>query len=360
MKPATPRAILTFFALSFLLCANATAQDEEAAGVHFEHGDWEVACDNTLTCRIAGYCAGEGGGSVLITRAAGPNAPLEGKVRLENWANDNLDAHILTLQIDGQSKGKLKRPKDGAYSLTPAQIRALLAAARKDGVVEFVGEIKSFTLSGNGVSAVLLKADEVQGRIGTPGALIRKGDKPEESVSPPRPVPVIRAAKVSDAPSRGLTAPEIAALQPMLLQSVKGECDYFETNPETTYLTLTPLDERHVLINTMCWTGAYNACDVYWVVDSTFKKPPKLVDTYVVKYEAGTIYGRYRGRGPGDCWIGSDRVWDGRKFRLTAEWRTGYCRLLRFGGTWYLPTFVAKVRNADGTPRAPSQIVIPE
>ncbi|STW09638.1 Protein of uncharacterised function (DUF1176) [Klebsiella grimontii] len=44
-------------------------------------------------------------------------------------------------------------------------------------------------LSGEGAYAVLLKMDDVQGRIGTPGALTKKGDRPENSVRaaiPPR------------------------------------------------------------------------------------------------------------------------------------------------------------------------------
>jgi hypothetical protein len=59
MHLATPRSALSCFALLLLLATDAMAQGEEAAGVHFQHGDWEVACDNTLTCRIAGYCAAE-------------------------------------------------------------------------------------------------------------------------------------------------------------------------------------------------------------------------------------------------------------------------------------------------------------
>ena len=31
------------------------------SGIHFNHGDWELACDNTGTCRAAGYQHGEGG-----------------------------------------------------------------------------------------------------------------------------------------------------------------------------------------------------------------------------------------------------------------------------------------------------------
>jgi hypothetical protein len=393
VNPVTnPRSALLFLAL--LLCANATAQGEEAAGVHFEHGDWEVACDNTLTCRIAGYhdwdiayargmdcwasrgrpgaCRWEapddGLGAVLITRAAGPDALLEGKVTLSD--RDDADTNypspkVMALWIDGKSEGVLEKTDKGDFLLTAAQIHALLAAARKDRVVEFLGDTKSFRLSGRGVSAVLLKADKAQGRVGTPGALIRKGNRPEQSVFRPRPVPVIRAAKVSGAPSRILAAPEAAALKPLLWQNktVQKKCD--ASNNE---FTLTPLTKDHVLISTLCWRGRDASSDggdvdwvAYWVADSALENSPKLVTHRGSGYNHdggnGWIHRRFRvvklGKlGDWDCWEGASWIWDGKTFRLSGKWTTGKCRYIHPGGTWRLPTFVADVINADGTLRA--------
>ena len=52
-------------------------------GVSFSHKDWEVVCDNTLTCRAAGYSAEEGsGGSVLLTRQAGAGTAVSGELML--------------------------------------------------------------------------------------------------------------------------------------------------------------------------------------------------------------------------------------------------------------------------------------
>jgi hypothetical protein len=165
------------FALAWLtLCASLTAVAEEP-GISFSRGDWEITCDNTRTCQMAGYSSGNAGDgkrhSVWITRAAGPNAPL-----------------FLTLYIDGQSKGARDvQEKERDSPLTSAQIQALIAVASKDGVIAFKGDSQSFMFSAVGLSAVMLKMDEVQGRIGTPGALIEKGEKPEESVLPPLPAP---------------------------------------------------------------------------------------------------------------------------------------------------------------------------
>ncbi|MDR2689705.1 MAG: DUF1176 domain-containing protein [Azoarcus sp.] len=348
------------FVLALLaLCASFTAAGE-APGVYFSHEVWEIVCDNTRTCRMAGYCAegnyDEGCGSVLITRAAGPDTLLEGELTLADYESIYEWPHVLTLYIDGKVKGKLNiRENESLYPLTPTQIQALLAAARSDRTIKFEGDSISFTLSGKGVSAVMLKMDEFQGRIGTPGALIRKGEKPEESVLSPLPVPVIRAAKVSNAPPRALTAPEVAALKPLLLQS-KGknaneeECEFEDTDPtEVSDFTLTPLDERHVLISTRCRLYARDETVAFWVMDSALKGIPKFVMIETGEYQKGIIYGVFRS----NCPVISRWVWDGREFRPSAGGHSGMCRNIPIhrGGTWSLPTFVTKIINADGSPR---------
>jgi hypothetical protein len=51
------------FVLALLtLCASFTAAGKEL-GFSFSQGDWEIVCDNTRTCRMAGYSpenAGDG------------------------------------------------------------------------------------------------------------------------------------------------------------------------------------------------------------------------------------------------------------------------------------------------------------
>jgi hypothetical protein len=335
----------------FALCASMAAAAEEH-GVSFSHKDWEIACDNTLTCRMAGYSDERDykeGGSVLITRAAGPDTSLQGKVTLSDWYDDNESARprTLTLWINGKSLGKLTDIDTGYnYSLKPAQIRALLTALKGTGKIEFTGGQKSFVLSTAGASAVMLKMDEVQGRIGTPGALVRTGNKPEESVHPARSVPIIQAAKVSNAPPRALTAPEIAALKPLLLETLDSEVECDRIEEEDSEFTLTPLDAEHALISAPCWRGAYNMGDAYWVIDSALKGQPEFVTNMAEVYVEGVLSGSYKGRGIGDCWSGQAWVWDGRTFRSSEEYTTGMCRTIHAGGAWHLPTLVTKVKPA--------------
>ena len=56
-----------------------------AAPVEFTYQDWQVICDNTRTCRLAGYQTEDNNNlpvSVLLIRRAGANAGVIGKVKL--------------------------------------------------------------------------------------------------------------------------------------------------------------------------------------------------------------------------------------------------------------------------------------
>jgi len=335
------------------LCASVTAAGQEG-GVEFSHKDWEVVCDNTLTCRMAGYSheVADGGGSVLITRAAGPDSPLQGEVTLADM-DDSVSPRVLTLQINGKVMSELKRSKKETYPLTQTQIHALLAAAKNDGEVVFDGGTKSFALSGAGLSAVLLKMDDVQGRVGTPGALIRKGNKPEASVKPALPMPVVRAAKVSKTPPRDLTESEVARLRPML-RTKGGNCEFEDPNHAESMsmngskFTLTLLDDHHAFISTRCMRHAYQESQAYWTIDGALKgKPRFLIVGDELYYENGVISGSSKGRGLADCMSGNSWVWNGNEFVQTSSWRTGMCRLIHGGGTWHLPTLVTEVKTSE-------------
>lgn len=324
----------------------------QKSGVSFSHKDWEVVCDNTLTCRAAGYSPEEGkGGSVLLTRLAGAGTPVTGKVMLAGVeADDDTPVARLTLWINDQPVGELKRGKEGDWLLSNKQTRDILAAVKGSGKVEFKGGPDPFVLSGEGAYAVLLKMDDVQGRIGTPGALTKKGDKPESSVKAAVPVPVIHQVKTDKAQERPLTAPELAVLKPKLLKTLSEDdwCDLIQPSDEqeAETISLTPLDNAHSLISALCWRGAYNTGEGYWVIDSKLAGKPELITISGSGYENGEVFLGQKGRGLGDCWGMANWVWDGKTFRKSREATTGMCRYLRLGGTWDLPTWVADVKPA--------------
>ncbi|MCL5500728.1 DUF1176 domain-containing protein [Escherichia coli] len=322
----------------------------------FNHKDWEVVCDNTLTCRAAGYSKEEeASGSVLLVRKAGANTPLVVDVVLAEMESDETSAQPkLVLWIDDKEIGEVEPEDSDTWRLSPAQTQALIEAVKGSGKVEFKGGAKPFELSGDGATAVLLKMDDVQGRLDTPGALVKKGDKPESSVPAAKEPPVIQAAKVSDAQERVLNEAEVAALKPKLLASLPKDtnCERLKSpDPQAgegdNDISLTPLDDTHALISTLCWRAAYNEGYGFWVIDSKLAGEPVLVTDSASDYSDGLISLGQRGRGIGDCWASAEWVWDGKAFTQSSESTTGMCRYIRAGGTWDLPSFVAQVKEPE-------------
>ncbi len=154
------------------------------------------------------------------------------------------------------------KPENESWALSTRQTVNIIAAVKGNGKVEIKGGTDPFILSGEGAYAVLLKMDDVQGRIGTPGALTKNGDKPESSVRAAVPAPVVHLLEPVKAEERPLTAPELAVLQPKLLATLNEDnmCDRIhpleEQEEEGIYLT--PLDKAHSLISALCWGAAYN------------------------------------------------------------------------------------------------------
>ncbi|XTZ37823.1 DUF1176 domain-containing protein [Salmonella enterica] len=348
MNSSISAALVIAAALSFSALA-------EQNSIAFDYKDWEVVCDNTLTCRAAGYSTEEeASGSVLITRTAGPDTPVTVDVMLADIESD--DAAVqgsLTLLIDGQSQGEVTGEDDGSWRLTNDQATRLIEAVKGRGRVEFNGGAKPFVLSTDGAYAVLVKFDDAQGRVSTPGALIKKGDKAEDSVRAAIAAPMIQAAKVDEGEERTLRGQEVTALTPRLLAALSSgtECERLSSPPEVSDegdndITLSPLNNNYALISTLCWRGAYNEGYGYWIIDKKLKGKPQFITNSASDYSDGVITLSQRGRGIGDCWALAEWVWDGETFRKSSESTTGMCRYIRAGGAWDLPELVTVVKEA--------------
>lgn len=333
--------------------------------LQFTHGDWELACDNTGTCRAAGYQVDDAGTpvSVLLTRAAGAGTPVQGEVLLgEDWSDDKPAPmpRAVSLQIDGRAHGRVSL-SDGAGVLQPAQLAALVAALRRDSRIEFSagkgGDV--WTLSDAGASAVLLKMDEAQGRVGTVGALQRKGTRSEAAVPPATPRHVVRAVGAVPA-KRGDDAiatrhanslrAALRAADPerecMDLHEAPGQSD--EDEPQA--LEVHRLDRKRLLVTTRCWLAAYNAGSGYWIVDDAPPFRATLVTTQGNGLEIDATHveidAAHKGRGLGDCWSHDAWTWDGTRFVHTASGGSGMCRGFP-GGAWQMPSLVTEVVKAS-------------
>ena len=337
---------------------------DRGEGFHFWHHDWEMACDNTRTCRAAGYHSevDELRISVLLTRKAGPNAAVKGEVMIGQYGEspviDNLPATFtLWLYIDQRRIGGVKIESASLTAKIPTSLlRPLLVALSGNSQIEWVHGSDRWHLSGQGATATLLKMDEFQGRIDTPRALIKKGGKSEYAVRPalPKPVlikPTLPKPNSEDAKFAKRHTPE---LMRELKQTLSEDTDcYFlfgvedEPNPEPQ-LTSLRLSDTKMLVSALCWRAAYNEGYGHWVVNDQPPYNPVLVTTFA--YDTGgegrDLSSTQKGRGLGDCLNIDDWTWDGTNFVHTHSSSTGMCRLMAPSGAWSLPTLVTNIQQA--------------
>ncbi|WP_198320980.1 DUF1176 domain-containing protein [Azohydromonas aeria] len=348
---------VNILAVSGSLCFSGLSQAADPSSLTFSHHDWELACDNTRTCRAAGYQSDDQQWpvSVLFTRKAGPNQPVTAQLQVAG-APDNAEFEKqgfplqLSMKINGQPQGQVSMPADKPADLSPAQTAALLAALSKTSTIEWSAGKYRWQLSDKGASAVLLKMDDFQKRVGTTGALVKKGAAGEDSVLPPLPVPVIKAAPLATArpDDAQWLARHSRVLLPALRATVKSqgdECqDLIEPRDGAPELQAERLSDSKMLVSTRCWLAAYNAGSGFWVVNDKPPFQPELVTTSGSDHGKGVIAAGQKGRGIGDCWSNQEWTWDGRRFVHTRESTSGQCRLFP-GGAWDLPTLVIDVRR---------------
>ncbi len=351
--PVTPSHSLSLLPALTIAGALSIVQPPRYTGFHFEHKDWEVACDNTGTCRAAGYQHEEEYTfivAVLLTRKAGPGTKVTGKLcAVEHQPDGNPTApRAVRMTVEGRYVATITGALDECVTLPSTALQALLASAPDTSRIEFVKSSKRWQLSGNGMRAVLLKMDEYQGRLMTPGALVSRGSRAESQVHPALPRPVVRV------PHRAVGMARVARSRwPDLARALQGtlpqgdECEALSPpKSETLELRFAVLGPTHLLVSAICRGGAYQGTFGYWVVNRRGAWAPRLVTLLGSADDVEVVYSSLKGRGFGDCWEVAEWAWNGREFVQTEEATTGMCRGFA-GGAGLFPTWVTDVRNPN-------------
>lgn len=345
-----------------------------ADGISFDFKDWQIVCDNTHTCRAAGYSVEEAKNrvTVLLVRKAGIGQDVCVLVKFADIDDKTVEVtDKITLKIGDKSYGELgsKSIKDinddnATNSLTKGQIQALLLALKGTSKIAFFDKNQEWVLSGDGAVAVLLKMDDVQGRVGTSSALIKKGDQPDSKVLPALPIPVVF--------QKPLTKGDVKLWQSKVNWNVlkqklpsgrefgpdkeKGDynsCDLLiegdngnnKFNPKVVAI----LPDKHLLISGLCGRGAYNEVYGYWIVNQQEPYQPKLITTMADGaindiLEGNEISSSSKDRGIGDCWSRKSWIWNGKDFVKIYDGNSGMCRNIEAGGAWNLSTYVATIK----------------
>ncbi len=320
------------------------AHDGMAEGFSFSHKDWELVCDNTRTCRAAGYQADgdERLVSMLLTREAGPNTPVSMELQLDDGEKTaNVRAQVGELVISNLAVDKI--PQQEAAKL--------LAVMPDEEKMIFTAGDKQWNLSLAGLKAMLLKMDDKQGRVGTPGALIAKGTKPEHQVLPPIPMKTLTVPIIP--PTTKEDEKILAALKEFLDVECAANGDYGKTERR-----IERLSKDKLLVSMLVDREAYNQTVAVWLVNDKPPYNPKSAieggEVYNSTEESeaevlqnkGILHSSARGRGMADCWFWASWAWTGKSFEKATESSSGMCRGF-IGGTWDLPTFVSKVVNKN-------------
>ena len=324
--------------------------------------DWDLVCDNTGTCRMAGYQDESSDPvSILFTRAAGENAAVEGKFTILPFGEADRDVQVgqdIEIWLNGKSLGKVKHISDDAPDkLTEEQTKALLSGLKKESEIRLTYGKTTLKVSDKGAAAAMLKMDEFQQRLNTPSALIRQGQE-KHAVLAPQAAPKIEAVSVNNRKTTELKRGEkqfdtvLALLRKSNGTNEDAENYCYELHKDDVWnkqITLYPLTKGKVLAEAICSSSAYNYTNYYAVLDGKLSKVEQVLENRYnyADYDKNThilkIEGSFKARGLGDCWHGQEAVWNGKTFIRTKEYPSGSCKGFP-GGAWGgLPIFVSEM-----------------
>ena len=347
------------------------AYGEPFEGWGFVKDDWQLVCDNTLTCRAVGY-ADEGAfdtpASLLLTATPKVALPLAEIQFLDEGQEQEQSNAAAELWLNDKNYGTLPLENEGYnYRLTAKQTGQLIKQAHLDSKIEIRQGAHSWIISDKGMNAVLLKLDDVQGRVGTALALVSKNSPNRQTPKSAKPLPVVKKAYSYAEDDRKQLDPakliyfrkniekwvDIDAKRFVGFEDDMGDCELvnpsteeYQRMQEYTSSSLDwdfiPLDAKHTLASHLCWRGAYNEGAGYWLISHDKPSQTQLITTSGSDYSNGEIYAAHKDRGIGDCWNTQEWVWNGKTFVMTVDSSTGMCRGFA-GGAWGLPTYVSEV-----------------
>lgn len=305
--------------------------------------DWSATCGNDGTCWAFGFAPEFAAGWVRITLAPGPDA--QPQILFGYWPDsDAKGPGQIALTIDGRAFASAPSP-EGEVDTPIGEIRTDARAAidaMAQGKVMTIRGASTQDVSLHGAAAALLWIDEKQGRLNTPTALIRRGDRPASTVPVAPPLPTVTPAPAVDQAGFGDVNQRVPAA--LRARTEVGTCLKESAMPAVSDMVMSArLDARTVLWAVPCGSGAYNVTHNWYLTgpDGRDARPAILAGTAgpgadPVMPDNSTVNGAYdpktrtlsafaKGRGIGDCGSAQTWTWTGDRFVLTQESTMGEC-----------------------------------
>ncbi len=325
-----PRLLFTsalLFTVALLAATPASAVDVP----HYaEFHAWFVACDNLRSCEARGF-EDAAQADLRLLRAAG-DAPAELRLTAAG------DAILAGLALDGTPLQAAPpwsvTRQDGVTTMTTkdaATVAAFLQRARNGHRLSFGAGPGGVPL--DGLTAALMRIDDVQGREGTSTALLAPrgpGSPPEPPALPPRvrwSAPVALASSQARSLARAVRHAQATAL-------AKASCTQRPDEPDEAFA----LDAERALVILPCSFGAYQGNALVFIITRADGRAgrfaPRLptladpVDTLVnagFDPGTGTLSMSAKGRGVADCGMMAEWAWADGGFRLVEMARQDAC-----------------------------------
>jgi hypothetical protein len=334
-----------FFAVCVIFAFSQTASGAVAksSSRYAEYSDWLIGCDNVGDCKAIGFDETEVSLAMHIYRDAGPNGEIS--IAIMGGGSQPLDQFIVDGKKITLSAKEWSSSRDDNYKISTANNAAAIKFITSIRNAKRIGFFNSQTaensLSLKGLSAALLLMDEVQGRLETQQAFIRKGNKLEASVPPPRSLPKLvastfRGKPLADAQAKSIIDSIRKQQAPLLL---KETCDNFDKDDNSDEVSL--LSKTEVIAIIKCSDSAYQSYFLAFRAPLNDPKkssvlrllglPGEAPETGIsnAEYDSATVTlsSHNKGRGLFDCGENKDWVFDGKDFQLSE-----YSRQTRCGG----------------------------
>lgn len=340
--PAAPQAAMPATAAA---AASAPVLQIRAETKQFR--DWSATCGNDGTCWAFGFAPEFAAGWVRITLAPGPDA--QPQILFGYWPDgDAKSSGQIALTIDGRAY-RAALSDEGEAEAPIGEIRPNARAAidaMAQGKVMTIRGASTQDVSLHGAAAALLWIDEKQGRLNTPTALIRRGERPASTVPVAPPLPMVTPAPAVDQAGFGDVNQTVPAT--LRTRNEVGTCLKESAMPAISDMVMSArLDARTELWGVPCGAGAYNVTHHWYLTGPGGRdaRPAILAGTAgpgadPVMADNSTVNGAYdpktrtlsafaKGRGIGDCGSAQTWAWTGDRFVLTMESTMGQCAGVR-------------------------------
>ena len=324
--------------LTLLLAALAGPMAANAQS--FESQDWQVVCDNTRTCRAAGYSA-EGSDapvSVLFSRASGAGMPVYVELQLGSLDARGVHPASVAMALGGKPAGTIRVDRNNHADLPAPVATALLKALVGGGGATFAAGKATWRLSGDGAADMLQKIDEIQGRTGRPSALVRKGTLSDADAAYAMAIPRFEAGRVD-----ARTLPGDDALVVRVLAAIQSnpECPLLDDGAAQARARLWHLDANRLLVTQACRAAANGTG--FWIANLRPPYDARPMTYSATDFDGSTIAARATSGPAGDCGSAQSWTWNGFRFEQTYAATGGLCRGVKAGGAWELPSLVSDV-----------------